>query len=71
MIYLHRVGEQYVGPFKSRRDAGRFIGLMKLCGENWADMEFVEKGPADPVAALQTGRGRIQRRTLSLVRTLS
>ena len=71
MIYLHRAGAQYVGPFKSRLDAGRFIGLMKLCGEDWADMEFVEKGPADPVAALQTGREQIQRRTLRLVRTVS
>ncbi len=62
MIYLHRAGAQYVGPFKSRLDAGRFIGLMKLCGEDWADMEFVERGQDVSVAALKTKR--IQRRSL-------
>ena len=62
MIYLNRAGEQYVGPFKSCGDAGRFIGLMKLCGEDWSDMEFVEKGRDGSVAALKTER--IQRRSL-------
>ncbi len=62
MIYLHRAGAQYVGPFKSCLDAGRFIRLMKLCGEDWADMEFVERGRDMSVAALKTER--IQRRSL-------
>lgn len=62
MIYLHRAGAQYVGPFESRMDARRFIGLMKLCGEDWADMEFVERGQDVSVAALKTER--IQRRSL-------
>jgi hypothetical protein len=43
MIYLREAGGQYVGPFKSREDAERFIRLMELCGENWADSEIVEE----------------------------
>ncbi|HYK91584.1 MAG TPA: hypothetical protein VE398_22640 [Acidobacteriota bacterium] len=43
MIYLREGGGQYVGPFKSRRDAERFIKLMELCGENWTDTEVVEE----------------------------
>jgi hypothetical protein len=42
MIYLREEGGQYVGPFKSLKDAERFIKLMELCGENWADTEVVE-----------------------------
>ncbi len=43
MIYLREAGGQYVGPFKSRKDAERFIRLMELCGEDWADSEIVEE----------------------------
>jgi hypothetical protein len=43
VIYLREVGGKYVGPFKSREDAERFIRLMELCGENWADSEVVEE----------------------------
>ena len=41
MIYLREGEGQYVGPFKSRKDAERFIELMQLCGENWAGTEVV------------------------------
>ena len=43
MIYLREAGGRYVGPFKSREDAERFIRLMELCGENWEDSEIVEE----------------------------
>jgi hypothetical protein len=42
MIYLHEEGGQYVGPFKSRMHAERFVEMMTLCGEDWAGMEVVE-----------------------------
>ena len=49
MIYLREGEGQYVGPFKSREDAERFIELMELCGENWAGTEVVEEeGGIDP-----------------------
>jgi hypothetical protein len=51
MIYLRERGGQYVGPFKTRQDAERFIKLMELCGENWAGAEVVEtEGGVDAVA---------------------
>ncbi|HYK90669.1 MAG TPA: hypothetical protein VE398_17990 [Acidobacteriota bacterium] len=43
MIYLREGGGQYVGPFRSREDAERFIKLMELCGENWSDTEVVDE----------------------------
>ena len=43
MIYLNAKKEGYVGPFKNRKDAERFIKLMELCGENWAGTEVVEE----------------------------
>jgi hypothetical protein len=50
MIYLRQEGGQYVGPFKSRENAERFIGMMALCGENWAGTEIVEdEEGVDPV----------------------
>ena len=56
MIYLREGGGQYVGPFKTRQDAERFIKLMELCGENRAGTEVVEKeGGVDP-AVRQTDR---------------
>jgi hypothetical protein len=49
MIYLREEEGQYVGPFKSREDAKRFIELMELCGEDWAGTEVVEEeGRLDP-----------------------
>ena len=56
MIYLHEQGGQYVGPFRSRKDAERFIGLMQLCGENWADTEIVDEECIIDPAAWQTDR---------------
>ena len=50
MIYLREGGGQYVGPFKSRYEVERFIGLMRLCGENWADTEVVEEDGIDSIA---------------------
>ena len=49
MIYLREEEGQYVGPFKSRKHAKRFIELMELCGENWAGTEVVVvEGRLDP-----------------------
>ena len=50
MIYLREEEGQYVGPFKSRKHAKRFIELMELCGENWAGTEVVveEEAGFDP-----------------------
>ena len=52
MIYLREEEGQYVGPFKSRQDADRFIKLMELCGEDWADTEIVEEQGVDSIAGL-------------------
>ena len=43
MIYLREKDGQYVGPFRSRNDAERFIDLMRLCDENWAGAEIVDE----------------------------
>ncbi len=40
-IYLHEADE-YVGPFSSRRDARRFMALMKLFGSDADGIEIVE-----------------------------
>ncbi len=40
-IYLHEADE-YVGPFSSRRDARRFMALMKLFGTDADGIEIVE-----------------------------
>ena len=49
MIYLCERDGQYVGPFKSREDATRFIELMELCGEDWTGTEVVVvEGTLDP-----------------------
>ena len=49
MIYLREEEGQYVGPFKSRKHAKRFIEMMELCGENWAGTEVVVvEGRLDP-----------------------
>jgi hypothetical protein len=54
MIYLREGGGQFVGPFKNRKEAERFIKLMALCGENWADTKVVEEEGVDSIAG-QTG----------------
>ena len=56
MIYLREEGGQYVGPFRSRKDAERFIELMQLCGENWAGTEIVDEELIMDPAAWQTDR---------------
>jgi hypothetical protein len=38
-IYLH-VGNEYVGPFRTRGDAERFLILMKLHGESCEEIEI-------------------------------
>jgi hypothetical protein len=43
VIYLREGEGRYVGPFKSREDANRFIELMELCGEDWTGTEVVEE----------------------------
>ncbi len=40
-IFLHEADE-YVGPFSSRRDARRFMALMKLFGSDADGIEIVE-----------------------------
>ena len=42
MIYLRKEDGLYVGPFRSCKDAERFIQLMQLCGEIWAGTEIVD-----------------------------
>jgi len=50
IFYLREEEGQYVGPFKSREDAKRFIELMELCGEDWEGTEVVEEeGRLDPM----------------------
>lgn len=42
MIYLIDGQGQHVGPFENRDSVERFIGMMALCGEDWADNKIVE-----------------------------
>ncbi len=56
MIYLREEGGHYVGPFKSRRAAERFIELMELCGEDWTDTEVVEEQEEGARNMPETGR---------------
>ncbi len=42
MIYIVGGGGQHIGPFKDREHVERFIKMMALCGEDWADNEIVE-----------------------------
>jgi hypothetical protein len=50
MIYLCEGEGQYVGPFKSRKEAECFMKLMELCGESWADTEVVEEDGVGSIA---------------------
>jgi hypothetical protein len=47
MIYLIDGRGQHIGPFKNRENVERFIGMMALCGEDWADNKIVEGGGDD------------------------
>ena len=47
MIYILDGGGQYVGPFKNRENVKRFIEMMALCGEDWADRQVVKRGGDD------------------------
>ena len=47
MIYLLDVAGQQVGPFRNREGVERFINMMALCGEDWADNTIVEGGEDD------------------------
>ena len=40
-IYL-REGDEYVGPFRGREDAERFLSLMELLGESPEGVKIVE-----------------------------
>lgn len=42
MIYLIDKMGQRIGPFENRENVKRFIGMMALCGEDWADHKIVE-----------------------------
>ena len=56
MIYIREEDGQYVGPFRSCKDALRFIELMQLCGENWASTEIVDEERVIDPAERQTDR---------------
>ncbi len=47
MIYILDGGGHHVGPFKNRENVERFIKMMALCGEDWADNKIVEEGGDD------------------------
>jgi hypothetical protein len=47
MIYLLDGGGQHIGPFENREGVERFIKMMALCGENWADNKIIEGGGDD------------------------
>lgn len=47
MMYLIGGSGQHIGPFESREDVERFIGMMALCGEDWGDNTIVEGGRED------------------------
>jgi len=44
MIYILDGGRRQIGPFKNRENVERFIEMMALCGEDWADNKIVEGG---------------------------
>jgi hypothetical protein len=47
MIFLLDGSGKHVGPFENREAVERFIEMMSLCGENWADSKIVEGGGND------------------------
>jgi hypothetical protein len=47
MIFLLDGSGKHVGPFENREAVERFIKMMALCGENWADSKIVEGGRND------------------------
>ena len=42
MIYLIDREGQPIGPFENRGAIERFIEMMALCDENWADKKIIE-----------------------------
>lgn len=44
MLYILDGERAQIGPFKNREKAERFIKMMALCGEDWADNTIVERG---------------------------
>ena len=42
MIFLLDGSGKNVGPFENREAVERFIQMMALCGEDWADSKIVE-----------------------------
>ena len=44
MLYVLGQDGQHIGPFENREAVERFIKMMALCGENWADGKIVEGG---------------------------
>jgi len=47
MIYLIDRGGQPVGPFENREAIERFVEMMALCGENWAENKIIGGGGYD------------------------
>ncbi|MBZ5499505.1 MAG: hypothetical protein LAP85_24160 [Acidobacteriia bacterium] len=47
MIYLVDAGGEHVGPFENQEAVERFIKMMALCGENWADHKIVGESGDD------------------------
>lgn len=44
MIYLLDVRGHHVGPFRNRECVERFINMMALCGEDWAESRILDGG---------------------------
>ena len=65
MIYLLDGGGQHIGPFENCEEVDRFIKMMALCGENWADNKIVQGGGADAPgqnpAQMDSGTNRLKR----------
>jgi hypothetical protein len=50
MIYLLDSAGQQIGPFENREEVERFVRMMALCGESWADNKIIEGGSNDSYA---------------------
>jgi hypothetical protein len=49
VIYLLDGAGQRIGPFDNREGVERFINMMALCGEDWADNKIVRGERDDAV----------------------
>ena len=56
MFFLLDGEGQHIGPFKNREAVARFIKMMALSGEDWADNQVVEQGGEDPLLTTSEAR---------------